>query len=472
MKLRRNPCGRAMKLPRVQLCVALLAPLLAACESTPTVSDLGYDGPPASLIFFNGIVLTMDATEGRAQAVALHQDSVIRVGSDEIVLELAYSTTTLVDLGGATVLPGIVDAHTHLFNDAHRLGLDLLGGQRLALENGITTLANLFVDPSFVPQMQDLAASGDLRIRTSLYLIYTNNCGVPQGDWWKAHPPTRVRGERLRIGGVKLFTDGGTCGEPAVSVEFEEGSGFGDLYLTSEDIAVAVGEAEITGHQVVIHAIGDRAVSAAQDGIAAALGGRPNTLRHRIDHNVVVPTDLIPRYAEIGIQPVLFGYLHSGVIQPGPGTCEPAPRNPFYEAFEGNTRQLLDELPDQRVAWHGDDPWIGPVSPFRELYNMVTRIRRGPGYLCLPPPWHLQSRITPEEGLVMMTTNSAYALFRENEVGMLRPGMLADLIVVSANPLAVAPDDLWDVEVWMTMIGGQVEFCREGREALCPHQSP
>ena len=68
----------------------------------------------------------------------------------------------------------------------------------------------------------------------------------------------------------------------------------------------------------------------------------------------------------------------------------------------------------------------------------------------------------------MMTTSSAYALFRENEVGMLRPGMLADLIVVSANPLAVAPEDLWDVEVWMTMIGGQVEFCREGREALCP----
>ena len=110
MELRRNPCSRVMKLPRVQL-VALLAPLLAACEPTPTASDLVYDGPPASLIFFNGIILTMDDAEDRTQAVtqavALHQDSVMRVGSDEIVLELVDPSTTLVDLQGATVLPPI-----------------------------------------------------------------------------------------------------------------------------------------------------------------------------------------------------------------------------------------------------------------------------------------------------------------------------------------------------------------------------
>lgn len=73
MELRRNPCGSATKLTRVQLSVALLAPLFTACEPTPTASDVAYDGPPASLIFFNGIVLTMDPTEGGAQAVALHR---------------------------------------------------------------------------------------------------------------------------------------------------------------------------------------------------------------------------------------------------------------------------------------------------------------------------------------------------------------------------------------------------------------
>ena len=468
MELRRNLCGRTMKLPRVGVGVALLAPLLAACEPTPTASDVGYDGPPASLIFFNGIVLTMDDTEGVTQAVALHQDSVMRVGSDEIVLELADPTTPLVDLRGATVLPGIVDAHSHLFNDAWRLDLDLEGAQELALENGITTLANLFSPESFVAEMQDFAASGNLRIRTSLYLIYTDNCGDPQGDWWKAHPPTRRYGERLRIGGIKLFADGGTCAAPAVSVEFSEGSGFGELLVSAAELSAAVAEAQETGHQVVIHAIGDRAVKAAQDGIEAGLAGQPNTLRHRIDHNVVVPADLIPRYAAIGIQPVVFGYLPLGVIQPGPGTCVPADRNSFYQAFEGNTRQLLDELPRAQVAWHGDDPWIGPVSPFKELFNMVTRIRRGRTLVCPPPDWQLKTRITVEDGLTMMTTSSARAIFRENEVGKLRPGKLADLIVVSGNPLTMPREDLWDTEVWMTMIGGEVVFCREGSEVLCP----
>jgi hypothetical protein len=56
MELRRNPCGSATKLTRVQLSVALLTPLFTACEPTPIASDVAYDGPPASLIFFNGIV--------------------------------------------------------------------------------------------------------------------------------------------------------------------------------------------------------------------------------------------------------------------------------------------------------------------------------------------------------------------------------------------------------------------------------
>lgn len=459
---------------RARLRSLLLITLVAACEPASMTEPTGA---PPSLILYNGWIVTMDPSGGGpagvAQAIAIDGDRVLAVGGQSRILGLADASTERIDLGGATVLPGIVDAHTHLFNDAWRLELDFEGGQQLALENGITTLANLFVNASFLSNMQDFAASGRLRVRTSLYLIYTDNCGNPQGDWWKAYPPTRDPGERLRIGGVKLFADGGTCGSPAVSVEFSDGSGFGDLFLTRDDVEAAIREVEATGHQAVIHAIGDRAVRAAQDGIEAALDGRPNALRHRIDHNVVVSPDLIPRYAEVGIQPVLFGYLPLGLVPPGPGACDPAPRNAFYAESEGDTRRLLEELPAQRVAWHGDDPWIGPVSPFKELSSMVTRNRRTrSGLVCPPPDWQLDTRITAEQGLTMMTTSSAYALFREEEVGALVPGQLADLIIVSDNPLSVAPDDLWDLEVWMTMIGGEVEFCRERKEALCPSPRP
>jgi predicted amidohydrolase YtcJ len=470
-----------MRLPRAIPLVVCLA--LVTCDSAITTPD-----PPAlagsaqisqgapSLIYHGGTVLTMQVAPGRAKrsagAIAIHENRVMAIGTDEEILRLAKPWTTVIDLGGATVMPGIVDAHTHLFNDSHRLGLDLEGAQDLAIRRGITTLANLYSPSDFVSEMKAFAADGRLKVRTSLYLTYTDNCGVPQGDWWKAHPPTRERGERLRIGGLKIFADGGTCGEPAVSVEFRAGSGLGDLHLTAEQIATAVSEAEQTGHQVVIHAIGDRGVDAAQAGIEAGLAGRANELRHRIDHNVVVRDDQIARYDEVGIQPVLFGYLPLGVMDPDPATCEGAPRNAFFQAFEGDTRHFLDELPHSRVAWHGDDPWIGPVNPFRELYNMVTRIRRGNTIFCPPQSWQLDTRITAEEGLRMMTTNSAYALFRENEVGSLEPGKLADLLIVDGNPLSSDPDEIFNLELWVTMIDGRVEFCATGREVLCPATGP
>lgn len=443
----------------------LMTALLAACAGP-------MDPASRSVVLFNGHIIPMDAGTGVSEGVAIADERIVRLGSSSEVLELAAPGTEVIDLKGQVVLPGVVDAHTHLFNDAEQyLGLDLAGAQALALENGITTLGNLFVTPEFLAEMQAFETSGRLKVRTSLYLRHTDNCGVVrERDWWTAHPPTRQFGERLRIGGIKVFTDGGSCGRPAVSAEFRPGSGFGVLYLTADEIAEVVAAAEQTGHQVVIHAIGDRAVQAAQDGIALALQGRPNRLRHRIDHNALVSASLIPRYAEIGIHPVVFGHFPLlREMLPDPGACIPTERNEFYEAFLGNTRLLLDELPGLHVAWHGDDPWIGPVSPFRELYNMVTRVRRrADGSICTPADWQLKTRITVEEGLRMMTSNSAFALFRETEVGSLEPGKLADLIVVTKNPFEVAPDDLWDIEVSLTMIGGEVVFCRAGVAVHCP----
>ena len=75
----------------------------------------------------------------------------------------------------------------------------------------------------------------------------------------------------LRIGGVKIFTDGGSCNRPALSYETSPGSGLGDLYLTGDQVAEVVTDAQQAGHQVAIHALGDRAIEAALDGIETAL---------------------------------------------------------------------------------------------------------------------------------------------------------------------------------------------------------
>jgi len=73
-----------------------------------------------------------------------------------------------------------------------------------------------------------------------------------------------------------------------------------------------------------------------------------------------------------------------------------------------------------------------------------------------------------EEALPLMTVEAAYALLREGEIGSLKAGKLADLIILSANPLDVDHDAILDIQVLMTMVGGEVEHCEQGHEEICP----
>lgn len=404
------------------------------------------DAPP-DFVFFNGTVLTME--RGEAQALAVLGDRVLRIGTDSEITALAGPDTVVIDLGGRTLMPGFVDPHTHILNDYQYLADDLDGAQELALQNGITTLGNLFTTPEFLEQL----LATDLRIRTSAYLIYNNNCGDVIGDWFLAHPPTREAGEMLRIGGVKIFADGGTCGAPALSYQP------GDLFIDEATLTDVIRMAQGAGHQVAIHALGDVAVETAQNAIAAALDGGPNVYRHRIDHNAVIRPEMLPRYSEIGIIPVIFGQYPvcdlGAILNDLP-----------YQEYEWPWRALVDANPDLPIAWHGDDPWIGGISPLIELHSLVTFNEVAPdGTVCEAPAWLQSHAITVAEALPMMTINAAYALFREEEVGSLMPGKYADMIILSDNPQTVPSADLKDIQVLMTMVGGRIEYCADA--ALC-----
>ncbi|NJC95454.1 MAG: amidohydrolase family protein [Anaerolineae bacterium] len=417
----------------------------------------------ADVIFYNGVILTMNPDQPRAQGIAIRGDKIIALGSNQEITAYQDDHTKMVHLGGRTLMPGFVDAHTHLLNDAGQFGTDLDGIQQLALENGITTLGNLYTTQDFLNEMRQYDADGKLRIRTSLYLIYNTNCGDIVGDWWKDVPPTREPGEMLRIGGVKIFADGGSCKRPALSYETSPGSGLGDLLLNGDQIAGVVLEAQSLGHQVAIHALGDRAIEAALDGIESALDGQPNTFRHRIEHNAIQRHDLLPRYGEIGVVATIFGTFPSCV-----DFANPSP--PPYNEWEWAWDTLLEANPGLHVAWHGDDPYIRPISPILELYGFVTRNFADDDRttVCEGKDWIRDNTLTAEQALPMMTRESAYALFRDPEVGTLEPGKYADLIILSANPLTETPETLLDTYVLMTMISGNVEYCAPGSEALCP----
>jgi hypothetical protein len=121
------------------------------------------------------------------------------------------------------------------------------------------------------------------------------------------------------------------------------------------------------------------------------------------------------------------------------------------------------------VAWSTDWPYRPIDTLHYHLYNLVTRKQVADDGItvCEPDSVVAAGRVTTRQALRMMTLTSAYALHMESTVGSLEPGKLADLIVVSRDPLAVAPDSLKDLVVLSTVVGGAPLYCAPGHEALC-----
>lgn len=436
------------------------AAIAAALLSALTIGAAKAQSGAPELIFTNGQIVTMER-DLYATALAVSGERIVAVG-DEEVLALAGPDTRIIDLDGRTMIPGFVDAHTHLFNDAAFWGEDFAGMQSLALRNGITTLANMYATPEFLAEMQALAGTGDLRVRTSLYLSRTTNCGDDLGDWYLDHPVQRATDAPLRVLGLKIFADGGSCGRPAISFPYADTGEHGDLFHTPEALSAMVAAGHAQGYQIAIHAQGDLAVGQALDAIAAALDGSPNALRHRIEHNAFISDEQLPRYGEIGVVATLFGTYFTcyGIID---GNYARIFGEGHLDWLE-NWRRLLDANPGLIAAWHGDDPGVLPISPIQELYGLVTRsqIRDETGEICEAPTWLGTFGLNAEEALRLMTINAAYALFMEDAVGSLARGKFADLVILSRNPLTVPAREIHSIEIVATYLGGRLEHCAEG----------
>ncbi|MAU08544.1 MAG: hypothetical protein CL607_19500 [Anaerolineaceae bacterium] len=418
------------------LCLGLL--LIFASSSFVLAQD-----DQADMIFYNGTILTIagDVSEWEQEALAVQGDEILAVGSLGDIESMATSETQWIDLDGRTLMPGIVDPHTHMLND---YGGSLDEAMKFILQNGYTTIGNAYSDESFVRDMVALDAAGGVSVRTTLYMTANDNCGSVFGNWWADFPPTFDPDDMLRTSGVKIFADGGTCGSPALSYIDEPP-------FLSEELAVdLVQTADDLGYQVLFHAIGDKAIDVALQAINAVNGGGPNTMRHRIDHNAVTRPDQIPLYGAYDIVTVVFASF---------SFCEAEPTD--YTIWEWRWRDLLATNPGLHMTWHGDWPWVSTANPFESLYSMVTPFEISVAGECPTPAFLTAKQLPVETVLRMMTSEAAYALFRENDVGTLESGKFADMIVISANPMAVAPADIKDIDILATYVGGEALFCTE-----------
>jgi hypothetical protein len=148
---------------------------------------------------------------------------------------------------------------------------------------------------------------------------------------------------------------------------------------------------------------------------------------------------------------------------------EEATLGPHRLASVGRWRDLLEAgVP---VAGSTDFPWAirdelngKSGAAMKALSDAATRVGTEAGP---PPPWMADQALTVEQGLELITRAGAYATFEEDRKGTVTTGKLADLVVLSEDPRAVAPADLPSVSVMMTMVGGRVEYCAPDAGGIC-----
>ena len=255
--------------------------------------------------------------------------------------------------------------------------------------------------------------------------------------------------EMLRIGPVKLFSDGSIGGRTARMRRpyVGESDNLGLFMMPPEDLKAKVLRAHKAGFQVAIHAIGDSAIDLVLDAYEAAQAAdpRPNP-RHRIEHCSIVDEQTIARIARLGVIPI-------------PGTSF---LYHFRDAYIAN-------LGEDRIRYaygmatfgkHGipaaasSDAPVVPTSATIGLQTMMTR-RDARGREVWP-----EERVSLDDALAAYTVNGAYASFEEDRKGRLRPGMLGDVTVFETNLREVEPTAIGEVQVDLTILGGQVAFDR------------
>lgn len=217
--------------------------------------------------------------------------------------------------------------------------------------------------------------------------------------------------------------------------------------------------ADSAGLSPQIHAIGDLAVDTLLDMFAEVIrtnGARDR--RFRMIHAQVIEDDDFDRFGELGIIAEVQPYHAIDDMRWMEDRIGERSRGAYaFRALKDGGALLVfgSDWPGTNASWYPAEPLLG-------IYAAVTRQTmdgqpdRG---------WFPEQRLTVQEALEAYTRNAAYAGFVETWKGRLAPGYVADLVVLSHNLFEIPPEQIKDVEVLGTMVGGQWVY---GGERLTP----
>jgi len=287
---------------------------------------------------------------------------------------------------------------------------------------------------------QDARETGGMHFRMCLF---------PRGrlfeDLVNAGIRTGMGDDVFRIGAVKFMADGSASERTMrMSTPFEGTNDYGILTMSQEELHEAVENAHRNDFQIGIHANGDVTIEMVLNAYerVQTLWPRPDT-RHRIEHCSLVNPTLLQRIKDLGVIPA-----------------------PFYTYVHYHGNKWVD-YGEEKMQWMfahksfldygipvapASDYTPGPYEPLMALQSMVTR-KDFDGRI-----WGPNQRITLDQALRICTMNGAYASFEENSKGSITAGKLADFVILADDPHEVDPDQIKNIEIVRTVVGGTTMY--------------
>jgi len=335
------------------------------------------------------------------------------------------------------------------------------------LARGVTTVYDMSSPDVAHKVYQDLKVNGRLPVRLRLnYIVGAADLNGGKSDTLGALLRDRVRPESgddwIRVGGLKILLDGVWGTTAAVYRPAWEGSGttwvannVGGVSRTQEVLNQQVVEGHKAGWQIWIHANGDRAQDMVLTAYEAAQQAAPRPdARHRIEHFGHFLTQDASRTDER-----LARMLRGHVI--------PAPQVAFlWRLTDRNLKEpgvtlfALATLLKRGLHPSGGSDTLGTQNfATNPWFSIATAVNRKTKYGAVVQP---EEAIAVMDAIRMQTIWAAFAGFQERDKGSIEVGKLADLVVVSDNPLTMARDRLAQVQTDITVVDGKIAYQRPG----------
>ena len=306
-----------------------------------------------------------------------------------------------------------------------------------ALEAGLTTVHCIAGSEKELRAILKLRASGRLALRFYVFI---------PADLLKAAVAIGLRSgfgdDWVKIGGVKIFTDGSLGARTAALEEpyADDPHNRGVTIYNQHQLNELIAEAHRHDLQVAAHAIGDRAIVMALHAFSKTGKLMPKEHRHRIEHASVVDQHLIERMSELGL--IASVQPHFTVSDFWLEQRLGKERAALTYAFASLLRAGI------KIVGGSDCP-VEPLNPLLSIEAAVNRT--GP------------EALTVEDALAMYTRNAAYASFEENRKGTITPSKLADLVILEKDPHHVPSSSISTIRVLKTMVGGKIVHPRSAK---------